>query len=88
MRIGTHRKSASHSGPDWPKLYVGLEREAKAPLLKKFYATRPVARDTPLAEVPFAALDLETTGLNADIHGIVSPAYSSRHASRKALDKF
>lgn len=72
MRIGPGRRSAVHSGPDWPKLFARLESEATDPLLKKFYATRPVAGDTPLAEVPFAALDLETTGLNAEIHGIVS----------------
>ena len=72
MRVGTHRTLARHSGPDWPKLYVGLEGEANDPLLKKFYATRPVAGDTPLAEVPFAALDLETTGVNPETHGIVS----------------
>jgi len=72
MHIAKGRTSAAHSGPDWPAVFVKLEREVADPLLRKFYATRPVAGETPLAEVPFVALDLETTGLNAETHGIVS----------------
>jgi len=72
MRIGRSRTFAAHSGSDWPKLFARLESETTDPLLKKFYATRPVAGDTPLSDAPFAALDLETTGLNPETHGIVS----------------
>jgi DNA polymerase III subunit epsilon len=72
MGIGTDRTSAAYAGPDWRKLFASLESEAADPLLQKFYETLPVARDTPLSDVPFAALDLETTGLNPETHGIVS----------------
>ena len=41
-------------------------------MLKCFYACGAVSGETPVSEVPFVALDLETTGLSAERHGIVS----------------
>ena len=41
-------------------------------MLKRFYARGAVSGDTPVSDVPFVALDLETTGLSAERHGIVS----------------
>lgn len=65
-------RSSKPSGPDWPRILATLEATASAPLLKRFYARGTVAGDTPLADVPFVALDLETTGMSAERHGIVS----------------
>lgn len=58
--------------PDWSGIFKSLEAEATAPLLKDFYARGAVSGDTPIADVPFVALDLETTGMSAERHGIVS----------------
>jgi DNA polymerase-3 subunit epsilon len=58
--------------PDWPGIFKRLEAEATGPLLRDFYARGTVSGDTPIADVPFVALDLETTGMNAERHGIVS----------------
>lgn len=59
-------------GPDWPELFKTLEARSAAPLLKRFYAAGAVSGDTPLSDVPFVALDLETTGMSAERDGIVS----------------
>jgi len=62
----------SYRGPDWPGRFRRLAESVRAPLLRQFYAAGIINRDTPLAETPFVALDLETTGLIAERHGIVS----------------
>jgi DNA polymerase-3 subunit epsilon len=59
-------------GPDWPSVFRRLQAETTAPLLRNFYARGTVSGDTPVADVPFVSLDLETTGMNAEHHGIVS----------------
>lgn len=41
-------------------------------MLREFYARGTVSGDTPISDVPFVALDLETTGMSAERHGIVS----------------
>ncbi len=64
--------STSKAGPDWPAVFGQLQTVARTPLLRAFYARGAVAGDTPLSEVPFVALDLETTGMNPDSNGIVS----------------
>jgi DNA polymerase-3 subunit epsilon len=65
-------RAQGRSGPDWPRLFEQLGASADSDLLKRFYARGAVAADTPLADVPFAGLDLETTGTIPDRDGIVS----------------
>jgi len=72
MQRSSHGGPKAVSGPDWPAIFSRRESEASAPLLRDFYGRGTVAGDTPVAEVPFVALDLETTGMSADRHGIVS----------------
>ncbi|MDT8409028.1 MAG: 3'-5' exonuclease [Wenzhouxiangellaceae bacterium] len=60
------------NGPDWQAYFKNRAESAKDPRLKKFYACGTFAADTPVSELPFVALDLETTGLDAQKHGIVS----------------
>lgn len=61
-----------HTGPDWTTLHKRLKQKAKVPLLKRFYEAGIADGDTPLSEVQFVALDLETTGLDPDKNEIVS----------------
>jgi DNA polymerase-3 subunit epsilon len=57
---------------NWPARLAELAGQSRVPALGDFYRRGCPAADTPLAEVPFVALDLETTGLDAKRHGIVS----------------
>ncbi|MDZ7789152.1 MAG: 3'-5' exonuclease [Xanthomonadales bacterium] len=57
---------------DWPLRLAELAEASEVELLERFYARGTVAAQTPLSEVPLVALDLETTGLNPERHGIVS----------------
>lgn len=57
---------------DWRARFQALAREARHPLLRDFYAAGVVAAQTPLEQAPLLALDVETTGLNAEKDGIVS----------------
>lgn len=58
--------------PDWPLTFTALASEARDPRLKKYYEAGTVAPDTPLAQTPLMALDVETTGLDPAVDGIVS----------------
>ncbi|WP_028672654.1 3'-5' exonuclease [Saccharospirillum impatiens] len=58
--------------PDWSACFGAWAGQVKRPELQRFYAAGTVAPDCPLSEVPFVALDVETTGLNADRHAILS----------------
>src|SRR5690606_9721613 len=49
--------------PDWPQYLAGRAETARHPLLRDFYRADWPGADTPLAELEFAALDIETTGL-------------------------
>ncbi|AMG31356.1 3'-5' exonuclease [Grimontia hollisae] len=60
------------AGPDWPTLIKRLEQKAKVPLLKRFYQCGVVSGDTPVSDVQFVALDLETTGLDPSQNDIIS----------------
>ncbi|SKA67276.1 3'-5' exonuclease [Enterovibrio nigricans] len=60
------------AGPDWPTLIKRLKQRAKVPLLKRFYDAGVFNGDTPLSEIQFVALDLETTGLDPSKSDIVS----------------
>lgn len=69
------RPSAKHAKaetPDWSKRFTELAATARDERLVRYYRAGAVAPDTPLEEVPFVALDFETTGLNPQRHSIVS----------------
>lgn len=67
---------------DWPSRFRILEKQAKNPAVKAFYQAGSVPVDTPLKQVSFLALDLETTGLNPQTDAIISvgfiPLYHDR----------
>ena len=56
----------------WPQRYEQLLQSAQNPLLKDFYQQAFTDQDTALKDVPFVALDFETTGLDANSDDIVS----------------
>lgn len=60
---------------DWPSHFAALGRQAKNKCLAEFYHARPVDGTTPLDQVRFLALDLETTGLDASDCAIVSMGF-------------
>lgn len=57
---------------DWPVLIEKLKKQATDPLLTCFYNAGIVKGDTPLSDVKFVALDLETTGLDSSKNDIIS----------------
>ena len=57
---------------DWPRRYEQLLQGAQNPLLKGFYKQAFTNQTAPLKDVPFVALDFETTGLDANTDDIVS----------------
>jgi len=57
---------------DWPGRFEALASGTRVPMLARYYAGGVVEADTPVAEVPLVALDVETTGTNPDRDGIVS----------------
>lgn len=60
------------SPSSWQAYYSKQLRTCKDPRLKAFFEAGLVEPNTPLADVPFVALDFETTGLNPQEHSIVS----------------
>lgn len=58
--------------PNWSERFRELAASAHDERLVEYYQAGAVTPDTPIAEVPFVALDLETTGLNPQRHSIVS----------------
>ncbi len=57
---------------DWAGHLAKLAERASDPRLQAFYRAGTVSPDTPLDQVPLLALDVETTGLDANQHAIVS----------------
>lgn len=68
--------SASHmnvpQAPDWPARMQRHAAAARDERLRRFFAAWQLPGTTPLRDVPLAALDLETTGLDPARHSIVS----------------
>lgn len=59
-------------GLNWAERFQTLAQEARHPLLQAFYRAGAVSQQTPLEQVRMLAMDVETTGLDAQRHGIVS----------------
>lgn len=57
---------------EWSQTFARLQEEAKNPLLKAYYANGVVSGDTPLSQVPFLSVDIETSGLCPVQDGIIS----------------
>lgn len=66
------QKQANAQANSWPDYFAQRARQCRDPQLQQFYAVGLPAPETPLRDVPFMALDFETTGMNAHRHAIVS----------------
>ena len=58
------RRPPAPSKLDWPALFAEKASEVKDKRLRHFYQEGVIPSETPLDEVPFVAIDFETTGLN------------------------
>ncbi|MEX0623733.1 3'-5' exonuclease [Saccharospirillum sp.] len=72
MTVVLPRDKDQDPRPDWPARFTAWADQVKRPELQQFYRAGAVASDCPLNEVPFVALDVETTGLNPERHAILS----------------
>ncbi|WP_108444987.1 3'-5' exonuclease [Halomonas denitrificans] len=70
MRLPRRRRSPAV--PGWPEYLAKRAELAGDPLLARFFATGMPGPETPIAEAPMVALDMETTGLDERRHAIVS----------------
>lgn len=68
----TVQTSSHDTTPDWPLVFADQAQTATDERLQQFYAAGVVAGTTPLANVPFVALDFETTGLDPQKNSIIS----------------
>jgi len=67
------RSSASNpERRDWAARFQALAQTSRHPCLKTFYQAGTVAAETPIDQVQLLAMDVETTGLDAQAHSIVS----------------
>lgn len=57
---------------DWNTYMQQQAAVVKDPAIARFFSAPLPAADTPISEVPMAALDMETTGLDEHRHAIVS----------------
>lgn len=57
---------------DWSARFEQLALAARHPALQKFYNAGVVSAQTPVDSVQLLAMDVETTGLDAQAHSIVS----------------
>lgn len=67
-----NRNPRASATPDWPARFAELAGTTRDPRLRAYYGAGLPVGDTPLAEVPMVALDVETTGLDPVRDGIVS----------------
>lgn len=58
--------------PDWDSRFSLLADQAQDPWLKAYYKAAHIPGHTPVKQVAFLALDLETTGLNPKTDAIIS----------------
>lgn len=68
----SHVKNREKHRIDWSHRINEQAATAKDTRIRAFYQKGAVAPETPLKDVPFVALDFETTGLNAKKDDIVS----------------
>lgn len=66
----THRFNEQR--PDWPEYLAGRANQTRDSRLAGYFSTGVLSPETPIGEAPLVALDLETTGLDATRHDIVS----------------
>ncbi|MCG8634297.1 MAG: 3'-5' exonuclease [Desulfobacterales bacterium] len=67
---------------DWETRFSRLAYESRDPGLKAFYRAFRVQPHTPVSQVSFLALDLETTGLDPEKDAIVSIGFISHTYNR------
>lgn len=60
------------SAPGWPEYMADRARKSGNPDLKAFFEQGVLDPETPIKQVPMMAMDLETTGMDVNRHGIVS----------------
>lgn len=65
-------RNTMSSESSWPEYMAGRARKAEDPRLKAFFEAGVPQPETPIGEVRLMALDLETTGMDVNRHGIVS----------------
>lgn len=70
--MGVFRRRLGGSRDGWADYMAARGRDTRAPLLQRYYGVPLPAPETPLAEVPLVALDIETTGLDPARDAIVS----------------
>ena len=62
----------AYQNQDWRQRFAELAASSQDERLRTYYAAGCIAADTPLADAPLVALDVETTGLDPREHAIVS----------------
>ena len=65
-------RRARAPAPGWPEYLADRAGRVSYPPLQAYFAAGCPAPDTPIAEAPLVALDIETTGLDPRRHAIVS----------------
>ncbi|HRP95013.1 MAG TPA: 3'-5' exonuclease [Rhodocyclaceae bacterium] len=66
------RKQPDAPTPEWSERFALLATSARDARLRAYYAAGAIHGDTPLADAPLMAMDVETTGLDPQHDGIVS----------------
>lgn len=65
------KPTARHQG-NWAQYMASCAEASQHPALARFYRSAWPTADMPLSQVEFVAMDIETTGLDAQRHAIVS----------------
>lgn len=72
LHLGSFNDEHRGDAPDWPARFAALAARARDPRLKAFYAAGAASGETPIAATPMVAVDVETSGLDAQRDEIVS----------------